>query len=83
MKLEEIEAIVIAKLAKAAPGTDPASLDRDEPFREALDLDSLDFLRFVTSLHDALAVDVPEVDYPKILTIRACSTYLETRVSHR
>lgn len=80
MKREEIEAVVLQKLAKAAPGTDPGSLGRDEPFRDALDIDSMDFLRFVGLVNEALAVDVPEADYPKIQTIRTCTDYLVARV---
>ncbi len=83
MKREDIEAVVIQKLAKAAPGTDPGSLDRDEAYRDALDLDSMDFLRFVDALHEALGVDVPEAHYPKILTIRACTAYLEAVLAKR
>jgi hypothetical protein len=44
--------------------------------RELTDLDSMDFLNFVISLHEALGVDVPEVDYPKLATLDGCVGYL-------
>ena len=33
--------------------------------REALDIDSMDFLNFVTAIHHRLGVDIPELDYPE------------------
>jgi acyl carrier protein len=73
---DEIRAVVLRALGDIAPETDPASLASDESVREALDIDSMDFLRFVTVLHDALGVSVPEADYRKIDTIDGAVAYL-------
>jgi acyl carrier protein len=48
--------------------------------REALDIDSMDFLNFITAMHRRLGVNVPEVDYPKLTTLNGAVAYLETRL---
>ena len=76
MTNDEIRAVVLGALSDIAPETDPSSLANDESVRDALDIDSMDFLRFVTMLHDALGVSVPELDYPKLDTIDGAVAYL-------
>ena len=59
-----------------APEADLAALAPRADLRAALDLDSMDFLKFVTGLHAALGVDVPEADYRQLGTLDGCVTYL-------
>ena len=41
-------------MAEVAPEADLDSVGPDETMQEALDLDSIDFLNFVTGLHEVL-----------------------------
>jgi acyl carrier protein len=75
---DELRATVLRVLGDIAPEADLAALEPDVPFREQLDLDSMDLLNFVVALHGALGVDVPEADYPKLGTLNACVAYLHT-----
>jgi acyl carrier protein len=72
----DIRKTVLAILGRIAPEADLDRLDPDVNFREELDLDSMDFLRFVEALHKELGVAVPEKDYPKLTTLRGCQAYL-------
>jgi acyl carrier protein len=54
-------------------------LRRDQALRDQIDLDSMDYLRFVVALHDRLGVDVPESDYPQLGTLDGIIRYLTTR----
>jgi hypothetical protein len=45
---------------------------REIRFR-ALDIDSMDFLTFITAIHHQLGVDV---DYPKLITLDGAARYL-------
>jgi acyl carrier protein len=45
-------------------------------FRDQLDIDSMDFLNFVIAVHEALHVEIPEADYPKLITLNGCVAYL-------
>ncbi len=76
MNKGEIERAVLKALASVAPEADASSLDPNAILREELDLDSMDFLNFVIALHQALAIDIPERDYPKLSTLRGCIDYL-------
>jgi len=76
MNNEAVREVVVRLLRAAAPGADVDALRPTDDVREALDLDSLDFLRFVTSLHKELGVAIPEVDYPRVTTLGGCVEYL-------
>ncbi len=80
MTRDEIRATVLRALALVAPEADLRSLDSSGDLREQLDLDSVDFLNVLIAVHDALGVDIPEVDYPKLSSLDACVAYLEARV---
>ena len=73
---------VIASLAVIAPEADFDTLAPDADLRDELDLDSMDFLNFVIGIHDRTGVEVPERDYPKMLTLDACVRYLEAALAH-
>lgn len=80
MTRDEIRAQVVRALRKVAPESDPSSIDARSDLRDALDLDSMDFLGFVTAVHEALHVDIPEVDYPKVRTLDDVSSYVAAKL---
>lgn len=44
--------------------------------REALDIDSMDILNLVTAIHKRLGVNIPELDYPKLVTLAGAVGYV-------
>lgn len=79
MNREAIRTVVLAALGEVAP---EAELERLEPaaeLREVLDLDSIDFLRFVQRLAEATGVEVPESEYAQLSTLDGVVAYLATR----
>ena len=80
MKPEDIRAVVLRELGRIAPEADLTALPESAPLREELDIDSMDFLRLVTALHEATGVDVPESDYEQIASLRGCVDYLAARL---
>jgi acyl carrier protein len=80
MTKDEIRAVVDEELGNVAPETSPAQIGDALDLREALDIDSMGFLAFVTALHKRLGVNVPEADYPKLFTKRGAIDYLSARV---
>jgi acyl carrier protein len=77
----ELRTQVLQALAQVAPEADLEGLDPRGDFREELDLDSMDVLNLVISLHDATGVDIPERDYPHLVTLDACVSYLSERLA--
>lgn len=76
MTHEEIRSRVLECLGKVAPEADLTALAPNVPFRDQLDIDSIDFLNFVIWLDEALHVAVPEADYGALTTLDDCVAYL-------
>jgi acyl carrier protein len=72
----EFKSLICEILGDIAPDMDPAAVAGDEDLREALDLDSMDFMNFVVALHERTGVDIPEADYPKLRTLDGAIAYL-------
>lgn len=79
MTRDEIAAVVRSILGGIAPEVDLGRVKPDADLRDELDIDSMDFLRFVVGLHERLGVEIPEADYPRIRTLDACVAYLAER----
>jgi acyl carrier protein len=75
----DIRAVVLKELGNIAPDIDLAKVDPGADLREALDIDSMDFLNFVTAIHRRLGVDIPELDYPKLVTLDGAISYLRAK----
>ncbi|WP_158169396.1 acyl carrier protein [Mycolicibacterium smegmatis] len=70
---------ILAVLTRVAPEIEPADITDDEPLRDQVDLDSMDWLRFLVGIHDRFGVDIPEKDYGALRTIADVAAYLELR----
>ncbi|OQW32723.1 MAG: acyl carrier protein [Nitrospira sp. SG-bin1] len=69
---DEIRQTVLRLLGEIAPEADLAAVKPNVSFRDQLDIDSMDFLNFVVSIHRTFGVEIPEVDYPKYSTLDGC-----------
>lgn len=81
MTREELRTAVLAALGDVAPEADLAALAPDAELRDALDLDSMDFLGFVQRIAAATGVEVPEADYAQLGTLAGCLDYLAARAA--
>jgi acyl carrier protein len=77
----DLRSVVLRTLGQVAPEADLEGLDPGADFREELDLDSMDVLNLVIGLHEATGVDIPERDYPKLVSLDACVSYLSERLA--
>ena len=80
MKADEVRKLLLEELGNLAPETDPAAVPADADLREAMDLDSMDFLNLIIALHKRLTVDIPERDYGELRTIRGAVDYLAAKL---
>lgn len=76
MKDDEIKSLIFSILGEIAPEADASTLNGGDDMREALDLDSMDFLNFVIALHQRTGHPIPEADYPKLATLDGAIAYL-------
>jgi acyl carrier protein len=78
----DAETLLTTVLHGIAPEVDIDTLDPDEPFQQAADIDSMDFLNLVIGLHEVSGIDIPEDDYQKLSTLTNILSYLEERVEN-
>ena len=76
MNEQDIRRLAADVLAGIAPEADLAGVRDDEDMREALDLDSMDFLNFVIGLSEKTGRKIPEADAPRLVTMKGLVAYL-------
>jgi len=76
MKPDEARAAIVAALAEVAPEIDASAINPGVDLTEQLDLDSMDYLNWLLEIHDRTGVDIPERDYPNLMTVAAATEYL-------
>jgi len=77
MSPDDIRAVLKDELGRIAPEVEFDAIPPDADLREEIDIDSMDFLNFVTALHQRLGVDIPEADYPSLATLNKAVAYLQ------
>jgi acyl carrier protein len=80
VKREEVKAVLLEELGNVAPDADLAALDPSADLRQAIDIDSMDFLNWMIALHKRLGVEVPEADYGKLATLGGAAAYVAARL---
>ena len=80
MDLDQIRPVIQESLLAIAPEANLQALPPDASLREELDLDSMDFLNFLTNVHNKLHVEIPEADYNLLATMRGIETYLAKKL---
>ena len=77
MVADEIRCVILDILSRIQPDEDLSGLVDDVPFREQLELDSMDFLDIVMELRKQYRVQIPEEDYENLATMAGTVSYLE------
>jgi acyl carrier protein len=80
MTSAEIQAAILDILADIAPDEDLSGLDANVPFRDQIELDSMDFLDIVMELRKRYRVQIPEEDYPALASMASSVEYLLPRM---
>lgn len=81
MSEDDIRTAIIEGLRRIAPESDPAALIPGANLREALDIDSFDFLNFLIALHERLGIEIPEADYGRLDTLDHIVAYLAAKAT--
>ena len=79
MNADEIKARILTLLTDVAPDVDPATVEVEANFRDQFDFDSMDQLNFAIAIHKAFSIEIPESDYPKLLSLAKCIAYVGAR----
>jgi acyl carrier protein len=76
----DIRKVVQEELNNIAPEIDLTTIDPAGDLREILDIDSMDFLNFITAINHRLGVEIPELDYPKLVTLDGAVAYIAAKL---
>ena len=76
----DIRKVVQEELSNIAPEVDLTTVEPTADLREDIDIDSMDFLNFITAVHHRTGIDIPEIDYPKLVTLKGMFAYLEAKL---
>ena len=80
MTSAEIRGEILDILSDIAPDEDLSKLVDDKPFREQLELDSMDFLDIVMELRKRHRIQIPEEEYQQLASMASTIAYLEPRM---
>lgn len=83
MTVADLRAAIVEEIGNIAPETDAMAVPDDADLREALDLDSMDIFNLVVALSQRFAIDIPDADVPRLVTLGGGTTYLEKRLAGR
>ncbi len=76
MNESQVRQLISDVLAGIAPEADVSTVAEREDLREALDLDSMDFLNFITGLSQGSSTSIAEADYPGYFTLEGIVQHL-------
>ena len=77
MTPDQIRQVILDILTRIAPDEDLSEIDDSVPFREQMELDSMDFLDIVMELRKMYRIQIPEDQYENLVTMSSTVTYLE------
>ena len=81
MDIEQTRREVLAAVASIAPESDVSLIRPEQPLRDQIELDSLDWLNLVAAVRDRLQRDIPPSDYDQLTTLDAIVAYIAARRS--
>jgi acyl carrier protein len=76
----DIRKLINEELNNIAPEVDMTTIDPKADLREAIDIDSMDFLNFITAVHRRLGLDIPEEDYAKLISLDGAAAYIAAKL---
>ena len=80
MTRDEIKDLILEIIEDIDEDAEFDDLDPDQPLRDQLDLDSMDFLDIVMELRKRYKLQIPEEEYPELATLTSCVNYLEPKL---
>jgi acetyltransferase len=76
---QAIRDIVLDTIHSVAPETDVSQIPPDRPLREAVELDSMDWLNVVCRLEERLSLEIPPCDHARLSTLDVIVDYIASR----
>lgn len=75
MKRDELQKMIIKEIIEVAPDIEEDVIEVSANIQRSLEIDSFDFLKILTAMHQNTGVEVPEDDYAKVGSVEDMATY--------
>jgi len=72
----DLQTVIIEELVKIAPDLEAEDIGEDEHLLDDLGIDSMDFVNLLSALQARLGIPLPEIDYPRLISVSAIRKYL-------
>jgi acyl carrier protein len=72
---------ILQQFSAIAPDIDPATIDPDLELRDQFDFDSMDRLHFATGISKEFTIEIPEKDYPQLVSLQKACDYVAKRLA--
>ena len=79
MNEEAIKSAIVGAITQIAPEVEAGAIEPDANIQRSLEIDSFDFLKILTALHEKLGIEVPESDYAEVDTLNRMVRYFAAR----
>lgn len=76
---DAVRRVVLTAIESIAPEADVRRIRAGQPLRQQIDLDSVDWLNLIVSLHEKLGIDIPDADYGKLSSVDSIVDYASSR----
>ena len=76
----EFEQRVLSVFLDVAPDVDPNRLQRDVPFRDQFDFDSMDTLNLAIGLHKSFGIEIPETQYRELASLSKAAAFVAMKL---
>ncbi|MCK8437236.1 acyl carrier protein [Streptomyces sp. D2-8] len=76
MNRTEAQDIVKESITRVVPDADFTGIGPDVPFRDTLEMDSLDFLGFIETLSKRTGIRIDDEDTPQLTTLSSSTEFL-------
>ncbi|QOP41327.1 acyl carrier protein [Sulfurimonas marina] len=75
MTKEELQTMIIKAILEIAPDVEEEEIELTANIQRSLEIDSFDFLKILTAMHEKTGVEVPEADYAKVGSVEEMANY--------
>lgn len=75
MTKEELQDMIVKEILQIAPDVEEDEIEVGENIQRSLEIDSFDFLKILTAMHEKTGVEVPEADYAQVGSVSEMASY--------
>lgn len=75
MTKDELKNMIVKEILEIAPDIEEDEIEFNANIQRSLEIDSFDFLKILTAMHQKTGVEVPEADYAKVGSVEEMANY--------